>query len=136
MLPGSHRGPLYSMYDESGHFVVRISDRQTEALALEDLQAPTGPPGTVVLLNCRTVHGSVINRAERGRPMLLVVYSSADSFSYTPSPIVSPRLGEIVRGQPACYASFDLRPCELPPDWARYGYHGPWQRQKAEEQRG
>jgi len=135
MVPGSHGGPLYSMYDRDGNFVVRIAEEQLGWLDEAAVEPAVGPPGTVVLLNCRTIHGSVANDSERDRPLLLAVYSSADSFAYTPSPIASPRLGTIVRGRPARFASFDPRPCELPPDWSRQGYEGPWRMQKAEEQR-
>ncbi|MCH9672463.1 MAG: phytanoyl-CoA dioxygenase family protein [Gammaproteobacteria bacterium] len=133
MVKGSHEGPLYSMYDEAGEFAVCI--REEEAGWIEDAprEAPTGPAGTTLLLNCRTVHGSVTNNSNADRPLLLVVYSSADSFAYTPSPIVSPHMGTIVRGDAAAYANFDTRPCELPPDWSRIGYGGPWKRQAASE---
>lgn len=136
MVRGSHEGELYSMYDDSGNFVVRVPEKDIQWLTDDMIDSPVGPPGTAVLLNCRTIHGSLTNDSERARPMLLAVYSSADSFSYTPSPVQSPRLGEIVRGQPARFASFDPRPCELPPDWDRLGYQGPWRLQASEEQRG
>ena len=134
MVPGSNHGPLYSMYDAAGNFAVKVRDEDIAWLTPDMLDAPTGPPGTAVLLNCRTIHGSVNNDSDRNRPLLLAVYSSADSFSYTSSPIDSPQLGAIVRGQPATYASFDDRPCELPPDWKRTGYAGPWKLQQDEEQ--
>ena len=60
----------------------------------------------------------------------------ADSFAYTSAPIDGPYRGAIVRGQPARYACFDARPCELPPDWARAGYAGPWELQKNAETAG
>jgi ectoine hydroxylase len=132
--PGTHEGPLYSMYDAAGNFVVRIRDEDLTWLTDDQVERAIGGPGTTVLLNCRTVHGSVENRSDRARPLLLPVYSSADSFPYTPSPIVSPHLGDIVRGKPARVASFDPRPCELPPDF-RAGYHPPWNAQRDEEQR-
>jgi len=132
--PGTHEGPLYSMYDRAGNFVVRIRDEDLTWLTDDQVERAIGGPGTTVLLNCRTVHGSVENRSDRARPLLLPVYSSADSFPYTPSPIVSPHLGDIVRGKPARVASFDPRPCELPPDF-RAGYHPPWNAQRDEEQR-
>jgi ectoine hydroxylase len=132
--PGTHEGPLYSMYDRAGNFVVRIRDEDLTWLTDDQVERAIGGPGTTVLLNCRTVHGSVENRSDRARPLLLPVYSSADSFPYTPSPIVSPHLGDIVRGKPARAASFDPRPCELPPDF-RAGYHPPWNAQRDEEQR-
>lgn len=68
--------------------------------------------------------------------MLLAVYSSADSFCYTSAPIHGTHLGEIVRGRPAQYANFDPRPCELPPDWQRLKYGGPWRLQTASEVAG
>jgi ectoine hydroxylase len=132
--PGTHDGPLYSMYDDARNFVVRIRDEDLTWLTDDQVERAIGGPGTTVLLNCRTVHGSVENRSDRARPLLLPVYSSADSFPYTPSPIVSPHLGDIVRGEPARVASFDPRPCELPPDF-RAGYHPPWNAQRDEEQR-
>ena len=135
-VPGSHKGKLYSMYDENGSFVVRVRDEEIAWLTDDMIDSPVGPAGTAVMLHCRTIHGSLVNDSGRDRPLLLVVYSSADSFSYTSPPIESPHLGEIVRGRPARYASFDPRPCELPPDWSRIGYDGPWRMQKDEELRG
>jgi ectoine hydroxylase-related dioxygenase (phytanoyl-CoA dioxygenase family) len=133
-VPGSHEGSLYSMYDDRGNFVVRVRDEDLTWLRDEMIDRPTGGPGTTILLNCRTLHGSAENRSAAPRPLLLTVYSSADSFAYTPSPITSPHLGDIVRGRPAQFASFDLRPCELPPDW-RAGYQAPWAYQKEEDKR-
>jgi ectoine hydroxylase-related dioxygenase (phytanoyl-CoA dioxygenase family) len=131
---GSHEGPLYSMYDDDGNFVVRIRDEELGWVREDGIARALGGAGTTVLLNCRTVHGSLPNRSTRPRPLLLPVYSSADSFAYTPSPITSPRMGDIVRGRPARFASFDTRPCELPPDF-RGGYRPPWLAQRDEEQR-
>ena len=131
---GSQLGPLHSQYDDDGAFVVRVRDEVVRAIPAESIVTATGGPGTTVLLNCRTIHGSLENQSDRARPLLLPVYSSANSFAYTPSPIVSPHMGDIVRGRPARYACFDPRPCELPPDF-RAGYIPPWVVQKKEEQR-
>jgi ectoine hydroxylase len=131
---GSHLGPLHSQYDESGAFMVRVRDDVVRTIPPENIVTATGGPGTTVLLNCRTIHGSLENRSDRARPLLLPVYSSADSFAYTPSPIVSPHMGDIVRGRSARFASFDTRACELPPDF-RGGYVPPWTAQHTEERR-
>ena len=131
---GSHQGPLFSQYDRNGNFVVHIHEEDLSWLSDDVIAQAVGGPGTTVLLNCRTVHGSLENRSDRPRPLLLPVYSSADSFAYTASPIVSPRMGDVVRGHPARRASFDPRPCELPPDF-RAGYNPPWRAQQEEEQR-
>jgi len=126
---GSHEGPLFSMYDDAGNFVVKIRDKDLGWLKDDMIRSITGGPGTTLLLNCRAVHGSAPNKASAARPLLLPVYSSADSFPYTPSPIPSPHQGDIVRGQPARYASFDTRPVEMPPDW-RGGYKPVWMHKK------
>lgn len=122
---GSHAGPLFSMYDDARNFVVKIRDKDLGWLTDDRIRRITGGPGTTLLLNCRTVHGSVPNQSTEARPLLLPVYSSADSFAYTPSPIPSPHQGDVVRGAAARYASFDTRPVEMPPDW-RFGYKPVW----------
>jgi ectoine hydroxylase len=123
---------------ERGHTRVQVAsghpDEVAASIPADMVATATGGPGTTVLLNCRTIHGSGENRSDRARPLLLPVYSSADSFPYTVSPIVSPRLGDIVRGHPARFACFDTRPCELPPDF-RAGYNPPWLAQRDEENR-
>jgi ectoine hydroxylase len=129
---GSHAGPLYSMYDAKGNFVVHVPDEDMGFLETAVIEEAAGGPGTTLLLNCRTVHGSAINRSAKARPLLLTVYSSADSFPYTSPSIISPHMGDIVRGKPARFASFDTRPCEVPPDW-RGTYRAPWTYQKEEE---
>lgn len=128
-LPGTHTGPLHSMYDDAGNFVVRIREEELAWVRDDMVVRPVGGPGTTVLLNCRTIHGSSPNRSRDPRLLLLPVYSSADSFPYTPSPIPSVHQGDIVRGKAARYASFDTRSCELPPDW-RFGYKSVWQHSK------
>jgi ectoine hydroxylase-related dioxygenase (phytanoyl-CoA dioxygenase family) len=129
---GSHDGPLFSMYDDDGNYVVKIRDSDLGWLSDDKIRRITGGPGTTLLLNCRAVHGSAPNKETAARPLLLPVYSSADSFPYTPSPIPSPHQGDIVRGQPARYASFDTRPVEMPPDW-RGGYKPVWMHKNKDE---
>lgn len=133
-MRGTHEGPLFSMYDDAGAFVVRVRDEDLDSLKDKDIVTATGGPGTTVLLNCRTVHGSEINHSAKARPLLLPVFSSADSFPYTTNAMQSPHQGDIVRGQRARFASFDTRPVEVPPDF-RAGYRPPWLMQKAEEER-
>ena len=129
---GSHEGPLFSMYDDDGNYVVKIRDGDLRWLTDDRIRRITGGPGTTLLLNCRAVHGSAPNKAAAARPLLLPVYSSADSFAYTPSPIPSPHQGDIVRGKPARFASFDTRPVEMPPDW-RGGYKPVWMHKNKDE---
>ena len=126
---GSHEGPLFTMYDESGNFVVKLRDEDLTWLNQDMIMSPTGGPGTTLLLNCRAVHGSKPNMSSAQRPLLLPVYSSADSYPYAPNPIPTPHQGDIVRGKAARFASFDTRPVEMPPDW-RGGYKPVWMHKK------
>lgn len=50
ILPGSHDGPLFSMYDEAGDYAVRVRDDEVTWNDDSSIAAPTGPPGTLVLL--------------------------------------------------------------------------------------
>ena len=131
-IRGSNHGRLYSEYDAEGNFTVAIKDEELDWIEPSMLERAVGGSGTTVLVNFRVVHGSSVNRSDRARPLLLPVYSSADSFAYTAAPLPSPHSGDIVRGKPARFASFDLRPCELPPDF-RGGYKPPWTLQKTNE---
>lgn len=124
-IKGSHQGPLHSMYDADGNWVLRIPETELAAYGEQDRLAMTGPAGTVFLLNCRTIHGSARNRSARMRPLLLYVFSAADAFCYVTNPIPSEFEGAIIRGRAARWAHHDPRPCELPPDWSK-GYQGPW----------
>jgi ectoine hydroxylase len=128
-INGSHEGALHSMYDEDRNWVLSIPE---DRIDLDKANHLTGPAGSLVMLNCRTIHGSAPNLLDRSRPFLLLVYSSADSFPYGFSPIQSPRLGTIVRGEPARLSCHDPRPCEVPPDWSK-GYVGPWAHQNREK---
>jgi len=127
-INGTHRGDLHSMYDENHNWVLRIPEENLESGWQDHIVNLTGPAGSVVVLNCRVIHGSHQNNSTQMRPLLLNVYSSADSMPYAFNPLASEYDGVIVCGEPARYASHDPRGCELPPDWSR-GYVGPWQHQ-------
>jgi ectoine hydroxylase-related dioxygenase (phytanoyl-CoA dioxygenase family) len=127
-IRGSHKQPLHSMYDQDGKWVLRIPEDELPDRWRDNTVAMTGPAGSLALLNCRVIHGSQGNASDRMRPLLLNVYSSADSMPYVVNPIPSPYEGAIVHGQPAKQSCHDPRGCELPPDWSK-GYAGPWQHQ-------
>jgi len=133
-IRGSHKGELYSMYDKDRNWVLRIPEEELPRGWRDDLTALTGPAGSLALLSCRVIHGSRRNESQRMRPLLLNVYSSADSFPYVVNPIPSPYEGTIVRGQRARFSSHDPRGCEIPPDWSG-GYVGPWKHQGHDEKK-
>lgn len=130
-IRGSHKEPLRSMYDDDGNWVLRIEEEKMPQNWRENTLALTGAAGSVALLNCRVIHGSERNASSAMRPLLLNVYSSADSMPYTHNPLNTEYCGAIVAGKPARHACHDPRGCELPPDWSK-GYDGPWKHQSRE----
>ena len=131
-IPGSHRGPIFVHRDAKGAWTGSISDADmatTEQARAEDM---VGPPGTVIAINCRTLHASRGNMTDRVRPLPLFIYSSADAFAWMPTPTPTSHTGEIVRGTPARVAHLDPTPCPVPPDWSCDGYHSIFTAQAAD----
>jgi hypothetical protein len=88
-----------------------LADADVALLREDDVVYLTGAAGAVTIHSCRTLHRSAVNRSPNGRPLLLNVYSAADTMAYTPNPIDSQHGGEIVRGHPPRCARHDPRPC-------------------------
>ncbi len=121
-IPGSHRGPIFVHRDDTGAWTGAVSDADMATVDLAHAEDLTGPAGTVVAVNCRTIHGSRANTTDRVRPFPLFVYSAADAFAWMPAPTPTSHTGDIVRGQAARVAHLDPTPCPVPPDWSRQGY--------------
>ncbi|HZK88956.1 MAG TPA: phytanoyl-CoA dioxygenase family protein [Stellaceae bacterium] len=121
-IPGSHQGPIFVHRDDKGGWTGAIAKSDHARIDRERAEDLTGPGGTVIAINCRTVHGSRANATNRVRPVALFVYSSADAFSWMPTPTPTRYTGDIVRGQPATVAHLDPTPCPVPPDWSKQGY--------------
>jgi phytanoyl-CoA dioxygenase PhyH len=117
-LPRSHKGELFSQYNDCDEWVGCLSDADVKAVPVETADELTGPAGSITIHNCRVVHGSRPNLSDLGRPFLANVYSAADAFPYTANPLPSRYAGAIVRGRPARWAHHDPRPCLVPPDWS------------------
>jgi len=132
-LPGTQNGPIFVHRDDAGKWTgaVRASDMAgVDQSRAEDL---TGPAGTVIAINCRTLHASRANLTARVRPVALFVYSSADAFPWTAAPTPTSHTGEIVRGKAASVAHLDPTPCPVPPDWSKIGYGSIFTVQRAGE---
>src|ERR1700726_4500286 len=110
-LPGSHCGSIFAHRDDNGAWTGSICDRDMAAFDLREAVDLTGPAGTVIAINCRTIHGSRANATDRVRPVALFVYSSADAFAWMPTPTPCRYTGDIVPGQPAAVAPLDPYPC-------------------------
>lgn len=130
-LPGTHRGPLYEQFDDSGRWTGALSARDTAALPIGRAVDMCGPAGTVVLIDCRVVHGSAVNDSSRVRPLFLNVYSSADTLPITPAPSPTTRTGALVRGREPTHVHMEPYPARLPPRWDQVGYRSIFAAQSA-----
>jgi len=112
VVPGSHRGPVHSLFD---------GDRFTGAVAPDlekDLLAQSvpcyGPAGSVCLMHTRLAHGSSANSGTKPRGLYICVYSAADAVPIARNPMPSTHEGDIVRGKPARFARLSAGLVELP----------------------
>jgi len=128
----SHTGPIFVHRDDRGTWTGSIRDADMATVDMAHAEDLTGADGTVIAINCRTVHASRGNATGRVRPVALFVYSSADAFPWMPAPTPTSHTGEIVRGQAAHVAHLDPTPCPVPPDWSRLGYGSIFTSQRAE----
>jgi ectoine hydroxylase-related dioxygenase (phytanoyl-CoA dioxygenase family) len=121
VLPGSHRGPIYTHYDAQGRFVggmraddiARLDRRSAVLLAL--------PAGSIHIHHYRLVHWSAPNASSAERRLLINSYTAADAVSFMPDTTGSPLVGTLLRGTPPTVARRTAGDMPLPPDF-RHGY--------------
>ena len=130
-IPGTHRGPLFDQFDEAGRWTGALAARDAATLPLDTAVDLGGPAGTVVLLDCRVVHGSAANFSSRLRPLFLNVYASADALPMTPAPAPTARTGLLVRGSEPEHVHMEPYPPRLPPRWDQVGYRSIFAAQSA-----
>ncbi len=112
VVPGSHRGPLYSLFE--GATFTGFVDPELER-ALQKLEvAVMGKAGDACLMHTRLVHGSAANRSDCPRGLFICVYTAADAFPLARNPMPSKLEGTIVRGEPTRVARLMQAEIELP----------------------
>jgi ectoine hydroxylase len=60
-VAGSHRGPIFEHRDERGAWTGAIRDSDIKTVDMSRAEDLTGPAGTVIAINCRTMHASRAN---------------------------------------------------------------------------
>ena len=135
VIPKSHQGPLYDLYDGERNWTGNIQDGDLPRIDADSAGYIQGPAGTVTVHNCRSIHGSHPNWSERPRPLLLCAYAAADAIAITNLVARARHGNEMVRGEPARWARFDPRPCLMPPDWSKTGHKSIFQHQQREAAR-
>ncbi len=132
VIPGSHKGEVFDHYDAADRWLGHIPEAREPELGADRAVELTGPAGTVTVHHSAMVHGSRPNHSDRGRPLLINGYNSADALPYTAPAYRSSHHGAVVRGRPARHARHDPVTLRLPPDWSG-GYTSIFSHQAGEE---
>jgi ectoine hydroxylase-related dioxygenase (phytanoyl-CoA dioxygenase family) len=115
VVPGSHRGPLYSLWHD-GIFTGAVDDNvaaECESRAIECL----GPAGSLCLMHTRALHASSANLTPGPRTLYIATLTAADAIPLVPCAVPSIHAGRIVHGKdPGRIRSiaFDMENPEIP----------------------
>ena len=124
VLPGSHRGPLYNQYLDSGEWGGAMNPRDVARIDLGEMVWLTGPSGSVTVHNCCMVHGSVPNNSSKPRPLLLQTYSAVNSYPIAhigANGVTGKLSGTVIGGASNQRITVDGRQIVGAPDWSRAG---------------
>ena len=112
VVPGSHRGPMYSLFD--GERFTGFIDSDEERKLREREEPILGRAGSVCLMHTRLAHGSESNRSAAPRGLYICVYSAADAVPIARNPMPNRNEGMIVRGRATRRARLCDAVIELP----------------------
>ncbi|MCH9269066.1 phytanoyl-CoA dioxygenase family protein [Pantoea ananatis] len=96
VVPGSHRGPLYSHWQDG-----RFTGAVEPTVVKEQCQQPSacfGPSGSVCFMHTRLLHASSPNETEWPRTLFIAVYAAEDALPFGENPLPSPDAGTLVYG--------------------------------------
>ncbi|HDX8829650.1 MULTISPECIES: phytanoyl-CoA dioxygenase family protein [Klebsiella] len=97
VVPGSHRGPLWSHW-QNDRFTGAV-DREVEATHCQQPQACFGPAGSVCFMHTRLLHASSPNETDLPRTLFISVYAAEDALPYGENPLPSAHAGQMVAGE-------------------------------------
>ena len=97
VVPGTHNGPLYSLWHD-GVFTGAVSS-EVELEKKEGAISCIGRAGSACLMHSKLLHGSSSNRTKLPRSLFIVSYSAEDAIPLTENPLPSDLEGMIVRGK-------------------------------------
>ena len=121
VLPGSHRGPIYTHFDTQGRFVGGMRADDIAKLDRRGATLLTLPAGSIHIHHYRLVHWSAPNTSAGDRRLLINAYAAADAVPLAADPTGSPRYGQLVRGTYPSVARSTAGELPMPPDFSR-GY--------------
>lgn len=112
VVPGSHKGPMLSLFEGERFTGAVASDEEKQALA-QSLPC-VGKAGAVCLMHTKLLHGSAANSSNASRGLYICVYTAADAVPIARNPMPSLNEGRIVRGKEARFARLTEGMIELP----------------------
>jgi len=97
VIPGSHRGPLYSHWHNDVFTGTVAQQVQNEHCA--DYVSCTGRRGAVCFMHTRLLHSSGANSTDDPRNLFISVYAAEDSLALSDNPLPSDHAGSLVYGR-------------------------------------
>lgn len=112
VVPGSHRGPLYSLW-HGGKFTGAVSDDVFKEHE-DKIVKCTGKAGSVCLMHSSLLHGSAPNLSDKPRTLYITTYYAEDAIELSPNALPSKFTHELVRGEPSGRVRCSTYEMELP----------------------
>ena len=97
VVPGSHKGPLYSHW-HNDNFTGAVADNVVEENK-ENIIKCTGPKGAVCLMHASLLHGSAPNLSSEPRTLYIITYYAEDAIELSPNHLPSTLTHELIRGK-------------------------------------
>jgi ectoine hydroxylase-related dioxygenase (phytanoyl-CoA dioxygenase family) len=122
VLPGSHRGLIYSHFDGRGRFVGCVQPDVVAGLDRSRAVLLALPAGSIHIHHYRLVHWSASNTSPGDRRLLINSYTAADAVNLASDSTASPNYGRLVRGTWPAVARRTAGDMPMPPDFSQ-GYN-------------
>jgi ectoine hydroxylase-related dioxygenase (phytanoyl-CoA dioxygenase family) len=122
VLPGSHRGPIYTHFDTRGRFVGCLRPEDVARLDRSGAVLLALPAGSIHIHHYRLVHWSAPNTSPGERRLLINSYAAADAVNLAADSTGSPLYGRLVRGTWPAMARRTAGDMPMPPDFSQ-GYN-------------
>ncbi|MGI9487006.1 MAG: phytanoyl-CoA dioxygenase family protein [Geminicoccaceae bacterium] len=117
VVPGSHKGPLYSLWHDDV-FTGAVAD-EVVGEHKDNIVKCTGKAGSVCLMHSSLLHGSAPNLSDEPRTLYIATYYAEDAIELSPNALPSTLTHELVRGEPSgrvrC-SSYEMLLPEVPKD--------------------
>ncbi len=97
VIPGSHKGPLWSHWQDQ-RFTGSVDDSVVEEHCRQPV-ACYGPAGSVCFMHTRLLHASSPNETELPRTLFISVYAAEDALPLGENPLPSAHAGLLVAGE-------------------------------------